>query len=336
VGWVAEHGESVRVGDVSKEPRYLLMPAAETTQSELAVPIRAGDEVLGVLNVESTRLDAFDASDEATLVILGDHVGTAVQNARLFEQQHSLAVAEEGNRLAREIHDTLAQGLTAITLQLEVADALLDLGPDQARPKIQKALELTRGNLEEARRSVMDLRAAPLQERTLPAALEALVSAFGIEHGLRAEFAARNATGRLPSAVEAGLYRIAQEALNNVQKHANATSVRVTLERVAPPQPGEPALLRLIVEDDGTGFEPTPSVAGRRKGAFGLVGMQERARLLGGKLEVTSAPGSGTQVLACVPARGRADAVGKDANETNGSTRQKAPAGERVARRGRR
>jgi len=258
--------------------------------------VSSAGEVLGVLDVESTQPEAFDANDEATLMILADQVGTAIQNARLFEQQHSLAVAEERNRLAREIHDTLAQGLTAITLQLEVADALLEVGPDQARPKIGKALELTRSNLDEARRSVMDLRAAPLQERTLLTALEDLVRAFGIENDVQVDCSARGVRDRLPSAIEAGLYRIAQEALNNIGKHADATTVQVTIERAD-------ESLVLSIKDNGLGFDPSAPQPDRRdKGGFGLIGMHERARLLGGQLEVTSAPNEGTRVVVTVPA----------------------------------
>ena len=105
---------------------------------------------------------------------------------------------------------------------------------DHTFSKITKALELTRANLEEARRSVMDLRAAPLQERTLPAALQDLVGSFSREQGVRADFGARDVGGRLSAAIEAGLYRIAQEALNNIARHADATTVHVTLEREAP------------------------------------------------------------------------------------------------------
>jgi signal transduction histidine kinase len=145
----------------------------------------------------------------------------------------------------------------------------------------------------------MDLRAATLQEQTLPAALEVLVGAFGREHGIQASFGARDVSGRLPAPMEAGLYRIAQEALNNVGKHATPSSVHVTLE----PDDGS---LVLTIEDDGRGFDPSGSPTDRRKGGFGLIGMRERARLLGGQLEVDSAPGQGTQIVVRVPApRGR-------------------------------
>jgi two-component system NarL family sensor kinase len=295
VGLAALHGEVIRTGDVKQDPHFVEIPATAGTSSEVAVPIRSGGQMLGVLAVGSKQLDALDVNDEAMLVILSRQIATVIQNSRLFEQQHSLAVAEERNRLAREIHDTLAQGLTGITLQLEVADALLDVDTDQARAKINKALELTRANLEEARRSVMDLRAAPLQERTLPAALEELVGTFGREHEVRAAFGSQGVAGRLPAPIEAGLYRIAQEALNNIAKHADPSAVEVVLEEVD----GE---LVLAVEDDGGGFDPTVSPTDRRRGGFGLVGMKERARLLGGELEVNSSPGHGTQIVVRVPA----------------------------------
>jgi two-component system NarL family sensor kinase len=295
VGTVVLQGEAIRTGDVREDRRFLEIPATAGTLSEIAVPIRSGEQLLGVLNVGSTVQDSFDANDDAMLEILSRQIATVIQNSRLFEQQHSLAVAEERNRLAREIHDTLAQGLTGITLQLEVADALLDLDPAQARAKINKALELTRANLEEARRSVMDLRAAPLQERTLPAALEELVGTFGRDQEVRAAFGCRDVAGRLPAPLEAGLYRIAQEALNNVAKHAHPSTVEVVLEQ----ENGE---LVLAVEDDGGGFDATVAPTDRRKGGFGLVGMKERARLLGGELEVNSSPGHGTQVVVRVPA----------------------------------
>ncbi|MCC7104594.1 MAG: sensor histidine kinase, partial [Chloroflexi bacterium] len=178
-------------------------------------------------------------------------------------------------------------------LQLEVADVLLEDGDRRIRDKIIKALTLARANLEEARRSVMDLRAGPLQKRSLPAALEELVGEFGSEFDVRAEFRARDVITRLPAAVEAGLYRIAQEALTNVGKYADPRTLRVILEA----RDGE---LRLSVEDDGVGFDPV-APRDRRKGGFGLIGMQERSKLLGGSFDIDSAPGRGTRIEVVVP-----------------------------------
>src|SRR5205085_4625431 len=144
-----------------------------------SVPIYAGETPLGVLNVASEDWRELKPEELQLLHIIGDQIGLAMQRARLSAQHTRaaarLATIEERNRLAREIHDTLAQGLAAITLQLETADAVVDSRPKRAQEAIQRALSLARANLEEARRSVIDLRAAPLQDKTLPEALAALV-----------------------------------------------------------------------------------------------------------------------------------------------------------------
>src|SRR5205807_3143388 len=134
---------------------------------------------LGVLNVASEDWRELLPEELQLLHIIGDQIGLAIQRARL-SAEHTVAAArlatiEERNRLAREIHDTLAQGLAAITLQLETADALAESRPERAHEAIQRALALARANLEEARRSVIDLRAIPLQNHTLPEALQLLV-----------------------------------------------------------------------------------------------------------------------------------------------------------------
>src|SRR5437660_4360825 len=144
-----------------------------------SVPIYAGETPLGVLNVASEDWRELQEEELQLLHIIGDQIGLAMQRARLSAQHTQaaarLATIEERNRLAREIHDTLAQGLAAITLQMETADALITSRPERAQEAIRRALALARENLEEARRSVIDLRAAPLQDRTLPEALTALV-----------------------------------------------------------------------------------------------------------------------------------------------------------------
>ncbi len=257
-----------------------------------SIPLYAGDEKLGVMNVASPDWRSLSPEDLQLLYTVGDLLSIAVERARLYARSTRLGAVEERNRLAREIHDTLAQGLTATTLQLESADAMLDDGltPERAREPLRRALSLTQSNLEEARRSVLDLRAAPLEGRSLSGALEVLVGRWETETGIGAHYAAVNGARPLPPRVEVALYRICQEALANVARHAGASGVDVRL--VATPEQ-----VRLVVEDDGRGFDAS-SVAGER---HGLVGMNERARMLGGSFEVRSSPGAGTRVEVTVP-----------------------------------
>jgi two-component system, NarL family, sensor kinase len=251
---------------------------------------------LGVMNLASPEWRELSPQDLRLLHTIGDMLGVAVERARLYAHSLEAGAAEERNRLAREIHDTLAQGLAATALQLETADALLEAGAEPARVRrpVTEALRLTRANLEEARRSVLDLRAAPLEGRTLPEALASLAGASSAKGGPTVRFEAEGGVRRLPARIEAGIFRIAQEALANALGHARACTVTmhlaITLEAVV-----------LQIEDDGRGFEPDSVPADR----FGLVGLNERARLLSGSLRVESAPGAGTRVEAVVPlARG--------------------------------
>jgi two-component system NarL family sensor kinase len=199
---------------------------------------------------------------------------------------------EERNRLAREIHDTLAQGLAGITLQLETAEALLESGvPAEAvQASVEQALSSARQNLEDARRSVLDLRAAPLEGRSLPEALARLVSDFNQRGDLQVAHRLEGANQPLPARVEAGLYRVAQEALENAAQHSGARNADLHLS-ITPEQ------VVLEITDDGRGFEPGQIPTGR----FGLAGINERVRLLGGSLELKSSPGAGTVVRATVP-----------------------------------
>jgi two-component system NarL family sensor kinase len=245
-----------------------------------------------VLNVASPGWRELSAGDLRLLYTVGDLLAIAVERARLFARQADFGAAEERNRLAREIHDTLAQGLTAITLQLETADALLEAqdAPERSRQAIAQALSLARSNLEEARRSVLDLRAAPLQDHTLSQALSALAAEWSAKGQAPVRFHSAGGSRPLPPNVEAGLYRIAQEALTNAARHGHASIIRLELA-------AEPGQVRLTVEDDGRGFEPDQITADR----FGLLGLNERARLLGGSLSLQSSPGEGTRVEVTVP-----------------------------------
>ncbi|RPJ00199.1 MAG: GAF domain-containing sensor histidine kinase [Chloroflexi bacterium] len=257
-----------------------------------SIPLYAHGKKLGVMNVASRDWRELSPDDLRILHTVGDLVGIAVERARLFEQSVQLGAAEERNRLAREIHDTLAQGLAAITLQLETADALLEneSQADRVRQIVQHALALTRKNLEEARRSVLDLRAAPLEGRRLPEALAVLAEEWAARGTLKLNQTFTGEFHPLPVRLEVGLFRIAQEALANVVQHAQARQIGVGL-MITPEQ------VTLTIEDDGQGFDPSRIPAGH----YGLIGIRERVKLLGGQLDVCSSPGEGTQLMVIVP-----------------------------------
>jgi two-component system, NarL family, sensor kinase len=247
---------------------------------------------LGVLNVASADWRELSPEDLRLLYTVGDMLSIAIERVRLFERSTQLGAVEERNRLAREIHDTIAQGLTAISLQLESAEAFLDTNADigRVRKAISQALALTRDNLEEARRSVLDLRAAPLEGHDLSGALSVLVEESASLGVFEVDFEVTGGGHPLPVRVETGLYRIAQEALTNIIQHAEARHVKLRLVVT-------PTNVRLSIEDDGRGFD-LKSVSQER---YGLVGLNERARLLGGTLRLESAPDLGTRIDVLVP-----------------------------------
>jgi two-component system NarL family sensor kinase len=255
-----------------------------------SIPLYFQDKPLGIMNVTGPEWRKLTHEELQLLSTIAYQVGIAIERARLAEDAARLARAEERTRLAREIHDTLAQGLTAIVLNIEGAMHQLDKDPDQARERLERALAMARENLEEARRSVLDLRsAAGLQGKSLAEALAGLARSFTSDSGVPVRVDASDVPG-LPLRMETQLYRIAQEALNNVHKHAHAHKVVIGLRRSG-------TQLTLSVRDDGVGF----AVRTLRSDGQGLIGMRERAKLLSGRLEVSSTPGSGTRVAARVP-----------------------------------
>ncbi|MCP4359578.1 MAG: GAF domain-containing sensor histidine kinase [Chloroflexi bacterium] len=260
-----------------------LVDGTDGLRYHATVPLYAHGKKLGVLNVASPDWQQLSAADLQLLYTIGDLLGIAVERARLFEQQAELGALSERNRLAREIHDTLAQGLTAVSLQLESADALLEteVDPERVRQAVQHALALTRANLEEARRSVLDLRAAPLADKTLVDALVALAEKAVVPVDLLVVGQERPLARR----IESGIYRIAQEALNNVSRHSQAASAAVTVTYGA-------SEIRLAVHDDGVGFNPDAVPPNH----FGLTGMNERVKLLDGTLRLESSPSAGTRI----------------------------------------
>ena len=210
-----------------------------------------------------------------------------------------LATMRERTRVAREIHDTLAQGLAAIVMHLETGCAVFNEKPALARQHMERARTLASEHLTEARNSILELRADALDARSLPLALAALVAAWQPWEGAldgKATFHAHDIAddARFAPGVELACYRIVQEALNNAARHGHAHHADVELSIEADG-------LCLTVTDDGIGFDPATVYPSDEQGGFGIIGMRERVRLLNGRLEVISAPGAGTQVFAIIP-----------------------------------
>lgn len=256
-----------------------------------SIPLYAHGKKMGVLNVSSSGWQELSEDDLQLLHTIGDVLGIAVERARLSDRSVETGVIEERNRLAREIHDTLAQGLAGITLHLETADALLEQNRsiDAVREAVELALSLAQSSLEEARRSVLDLRAAPLEGRSLDAALQAL-AVNQSQEGVQIFVVPASGMRPLPVRIEAGLYRIAQEALTNALRHAQASQIVISLENTHDE-------IVMIVEDNGRGFDPNTLPEGH----YGLIGLNERAKLLGGKLTIESSPGRGARLRVQIP-----------------------------------
>ncbi|MGW0884108.1 sensor histidine kinase [Streptomyces sp. NPDC002671] len=216
----------------------------------------------------------------------------AALHAQLLVQAREAGVADERRRLAAEIHDTIAQGLTGIIAQLQVVANASDL--DTARAHLERASSLARHSLGEARRSVHNLAPVALARDGLPEALKKTVAEWGERTGVQAEFTVTGTAEQLHDEVSATLLRIAQEALSNAARHARATRVGVTLSFMGDE-------VSLDIRDDGTGFDPEALPARTRAGGFGLDGMRARAERIAGTFTVESESGHGTALSARVP-----------------------------------
>jgi two-component system NarL family sensor kinase len=246
-----------------------------------SIPLYFGDRRLGIMNVATPAWRKLSRRELDLLSTIASQLGVAIERARLAEDSVRLARVEERTRLARDLHDTLTQGLTAIGLHVEAAMAEMPSGP--ARSGLERALVVTRASVDEARRSLRDLRSSPLNGRPLVEALSALGREFTAETGMRVQVRS-TLRSALPSATEEELFRIVGEALTNIRRHAKARTVDVVMIRRGTD-------VRLTIADDGEGFDVRAPVAG-----YGIEGMRERARLIGGTLMVRSSKGRGTRV----------------------------------------
>jgi PAS domain S-box-containing protein len=260
-------------------------------RSWMAVPMRVKDRDIGSLFLEHSMPDAYTEHHMSLTLAIAQHAAIAMENARLYEQAQAVAVLEERQRLARELHDSVSQALYGIGLGVHTAQLLLARDPARVLETLDYVRDLAQAGLAEMRALIFELLPEALESEGLVAALEKQMAAVRARHGI-----AINATlgtePDMPLVVKEAIYRIAQEALHNMVKHAQARTVELRLEVRAEE-------LALEVRDDGAGFDPR----GKFPGHLGLRTMRERATRLGGTLELESAPGQGTCIRASVPCR---------------------------------
>lgn len=213
------------------------------------------------------------------------------QYAMAMEQ---LSVSRERNRIAREMHDTLAHTLSAVSVQLQAIDTLWASKPDAARDMLRQTQDTARGGLDEARRALHELRAQPLESLGLTLAIRRAAERTCAHIGAQLSFAAHSVDGRLPPDVEQQVYRVAEEALSNVAQHSRARNVTVQLAC-------DGTSIVLLVRDDGLGFDTSEAAQRTARGHYGMAGMRERALMVGASFAAQSAPGGGTLVRLDVP-----------------------------------
>ncbi|NOH02173.1 MAG: PAS domain S-box protein [Chloroflexi bacterium] len=297
--------KSLLIPDTASEPGWEVFPGTEPIRNCIFAPILIEGKIIGVVGLSKAEPNYFTAEHAQWAEALVGQAAVAIQNAWLFEQVRAgrerlqslsrrLVDIQESERrfVARELHDHAAQNLTSLILGLGAIEKEASQLP-KIRARASELKTMTDGVLEDLHRLAINLRPASLDHPGLVPALEQLIKSFTQNSSLQIRFKAAGIgeDDRLPQEVETTLYRITQEALTNVVRHASAQRADVVLERR-----GDTALV--LIEDDGKGFDLEKAKIG---GHLGLLGMEERAEMLGGKLTVESVPGKGTIIVAEVP-----------------------------------
>ncbi|WP_327088185.1 GAF domain-containing sensor histidine kinase [Nonomuraea sp. NBC_01738] len=285
LGAMLVEGTPARLPDLREDPRFEWWPKAHPVMKDfLGVPIRDGDQVIGIIFLANKRTKGgFTEDDQNLLTLFAAHAAIALTNARLYERGRELAMLEERNRMARELHDAVTQKLFSLRLTAQAAATMLDSAPDKAAVELDRVQRLAGEALAELRAVIVELRPAELDRHGLAETLRKHVRMLDRLQSARLSFE-HDDLPDLPSATEVVLLRVAQEALHNTLRHAAATHVAVRLTH-------EPGKVTLVISDDGRGFDQAESRG------LGLISMRDRAESVGGDLRVVSAPGEGTTVL---------------------------------------
>ncbi len=293
IGAVAETGKPAWSINLADEPRFLRKAVVEAGFGTLvAVPLTARGRVVGILSLAFLGERPISPNDLGLLEAVGAGVGIAVENARLYRQARRLAVLEERERIGMDLHDGIIQSIYAVGLTLDYARMLVREDPRDVASRLEEAIDGLNAVIRDIRAYILDLQPARFQKADLAEGLGTLIREFKANTLAEAELQIEpEVLGNLDRVTSAALLRIAQEALANAGKHAHASRVLVSLRQLD-------GRIALHVIDNGRGFDPR-----KRKTTLGhgLSNMSERARQVGGELEVASSPGEGTTVTVWLP-----------------------------------
>lgn len=301
-GWVARMGKPRIVGDLTEEQQATCkFFAAVGARALIAAPLMSRGRVMGVMELADPQPGRFTAEDTELLTSVGNAIGVAVENSylcsniRYYAQQVTRAQEDERARIARELHDDTIQSLIVLSRQIEAWARSNEEQPHVTATRLRELQGMTNDILRGVRRFSRDLRPATLDDLGLLPTLEGLAAGLTEKDGIPTRLYVTGEKRRLAPETELVLFRIAQEALNNVKKHAAATQATITVKFA-----GE--LVEMAVQDNGKGFALTAAVEELAvAGHLGLIGMRERARLLGGHLSIQTQPGRGARVTISVP-----------------------------------
>jgi signal transduction histidine kinase len=284
----ARHVLGVDHASVAVAP-HLDESATNGARVRMRVPIVARGEVFAIFDVGYDNRHEFSDEERRLCTALARRAGLAMENARLFEAARGVAALEERQKLARELHDSVSQALYAISLNAAAANEVLEQDPSHAQGLMVDLLSLAEAGMAEMRALIFELRPESLESEGLVNALEKQVAALSARHHLEVS-TVLSAEPQVAPPIKEAVYRIAQEALHNIARHAHARHVDVALDQ----PPGE---IVLRISDDGRGFDSGASFPGH----LGLRSMRERAAAIGAELEVQSAPSQGTRMIVRVP-----------------------------------
>ncbi len=257
----------------------------------MGVPLIVKNQVIGMLTLDHREPNYYSPKQAELAFALANRTAVAIENARLYKQAKELAVVEERSRLARDLHDAVTQTLFSASLIAEVLPDIWEKDPDEGKQLLKEVRQLSRGALTEMRALLLELRPAALAEAKLDVLIRQLAEAASGRTGVPINVAVEGEC-EIPPDVHIAIYRVAQEALNNIVKHAHASQVEINLRCSKASMNNEKSIVELNIHDDGCGFD----TACASPDQMGLRIMRERTEAIGAKLEIKSKPGAGTRI----------------------------------------